>query len=111
MEEKQILDRLWDNYELSFTEASALRKPIESMAKENRLIADLRREISSLGTPNLGAIEEYKRVSERYEFLSTQRDDVEKAKSAARVEHGVLTVTLPKTEQARTKVERQIEIG
>ena len=80
MEEKQILDRLWDNYELSFTEASALRRPIESMAKENRLIADLRREISSLGTPNLGAIEEYKRVSERYEFLSTQRDDVEKAK-------------------------------
>ena len=80
MEEKQILDKLWDNYELSFTEASALRKPIESMAKENRLIADLRREISSLGTPNLGAIEEYKRVSERYEFLSTQRDDVEKAK-------------------------------
>lgn len=38
-------------------------------------------------------------------------DDVEKAKISARVEHGVLTVTLPKTEQARTKVERQIEIG
>ncbi|MBR3726603.1 MAG: Hsp20/alpha crystallin family protein [Prevotella sp.] len=38
-------------------------------------------------------------------------DDVEKAKIAARVEYGVLTVTLPKTEQARTKVERQIEIG
>ena len=38
-------------------------------------------------------------------------DDVEKAKIAARVEHGVLTVTLQKTEQARTKVERQIEIG
>ena len=37
-------------------------------------------------------------------------DDVEKAKIAARVEHGVLTVTLPKTEQARMKVERQIEI-
>ena len=38
-------------------------------------------------------------------------DDVEKAKISARVEHGVLNVTLPKTEQARTKVERQIEIG
>lgn len=38
-------------------------------------------------------------------------DDVEKAKISARVEHGVLTVTLPKTEQARTKVEREIEIG
>jgi len=38
-------------------------------------------------------------------------DDVEKAKIGAKVEHGVLTIELPKTEQARTKVERQIEIG
>ena len=38
-------------------------------------------------------------------------DDVEKAKIGARVEHGVLYIDLPKTEQARTKVERQIEIG
>ena len=80
MEEKQILDRLWDNYELSHTAAAALRRPVESMAKENRRIAELRREIGALGTPNLGAIEEYKRVSERYEFLTTQRDDVEKAR-------------------------------
>ena len=80
LEEKQILDRLWDNYELSHSAAEALRRPVESMAKENRAIAELRREIASLGTPNLGAIEEYKRVSERYEFLSGQRDDVEKAK-------------------------------
>ena len=80
LEEKQILDKLWDNYELSHTAANALRQPVESMAKENRVIAELRKEIGSLGTPNLGAIEEYKRVSERYEFLSSQRDDVEKAK-------------------------------
>ena len=80
MEEKQILDRLWDNYSLSHTAAMALRRPVESMAKENRAIAEVRREIGELGTPNLVAIEEYKRVSERYEFLSTQRDDVEKAK-------------------------------
>ena len=38
-------------------------------------------------------------------------DDVKKEDITAKVEHGVLTVTLPKTEQARTKVERQIEIG
>jgi chromosome segregation protein len=80
LEEKQILDRLWDNYELSHTAANALRRPVESMAKENRAIAELRRQIGELGTPNLGAIEEYKRVSERYEFLSGQRDDVDKAK-------------------------------
>ena len=41
---------------------------------------DLRRQISSLGTPNLGAIEEFTRVNERYTYLAGQRDDVESAK-------------------------------
>ena len=80
MEEKQILDKLWENYELSHTAAQALRQPVESLTKANRLIGELRREISSLGTPNLGAIEEYERVNTRFEFLSEQRNDVEKAK-------------------------------
>ena len=80
MEEKQILDRLWENYELSHSAASALRQPVENLPKANKEIQDLRRQINALGTPNLGAIEEYERVSSRYDFLSEQRDDVEKAK-------------------------------
>ena len=81
MEEKQILDKLWDNYELSHSAAAALRQPVENLQKANKDIHDLRRQISALGTPNLGAIEEYERVSSRYEFLREQRDDVEKAKT------------------------------
>ena len=81
MEEKQILDKLWDNYELSYSGAQALRQPVENLQKLNREISDLRRRIASLGTPNLGAIEEYERVSTRYEFLVSQRDDIEKAKN------------------------------
>jgi len=81
MEEKQILNKLWENYELSHSAASALRQPVDNLNKTNREIADLRRSIGALGTPNLGAIEEYDRVSARYEFLAGQRDDVEKAKS------------------------------
>ena len=81
MEEKQIMDKLWENYELSHTAAQAMRQPVESLPKANKLIGELRRQINSLGTPNLGAIEEYDRVSERYGFLSGQRDDVTKAKS------------------------------
>ena len=81
MEEKQILDKLWDNYELSHSSAQALRQPVENLQKLNKEISDLRRQISALGTPNLGAIEEYERVSTRYEFLTSQRDDIEKAKS------------------------------
>ena len=80
MEEKQIIDKLWDNYELSRTAAQALRQPVESMTAANKRIAELRREINKLGAVNLGAIEEYARVRERYDFLTSQRDDVEKAK-------------------------------
>ena len=81
LEEKQLLDKLWDGYELSHSAAEAVRRPIESAAKSNRRIAELKKEMNSLGTPNLGAIDEYARVSERYEFLTSQRDDVEKAKN------------------------------
>ena len=81
LEEKQILDKLWDNYELSRSAAEALRQPLESYSKTSRRVGELRRSISALGTPNLGAIDEYKRVSERYNFLSEQRDDVLRSKS------------------------------
>ncbi len=80
MEEKQLLDKLWDNYELSHSDAEALRQPVENLSKLNKSIAEKRREISSLGNPNLGSIEEFERVNTRYEFLTGQRDDVEKAK-------------------------------
>ena len=76
MEEKQILDKLWDNYELSHSTAEALREPVSNLQKANRAIAELRRDIAALGTPNLGSIEEYSRVNERYQFLCGQRDDV-----------------------------------
>ena len=81
MEEKQILDKLWENYELSHTAAQELRQPVENLQKANKEITDLRRQISALGTPNIGAIEEYERVNARYEMFTTQRDDVEKAKN------------------------------
>ena len=80
MEEQQIISKLWDNYELSHTKAQEVRQPVDNLPKLNREIADLRRQISALGSPNIGAIEEYERVSTRYEFLTSQRDDVEKAR-------------------------------
>ena len=81
LEEKQIIDKLWDSYELSYSAAETIRQPVASLQKENRAIAELRRQISALGNPNLGAIEEYERVSTRYEFLTGQRDDVQSARA------------------------------
>ena len=80
MEEKQILDRLWEHYELSHSDAQAQRIELESVPKATRRIGELKRDISALGTPNIGAIEEFERVNTRYTYLTGQRDDVEKAK-------------------------------
>ncbi len=80
MEEKQILDRLWEHYELSHSDAMEQRIELESVPKATRRIAELNRSIKALGTPNIGAIEEYDRVNTRYTYLSEQRTDVEKAK-------------------------------
>ena len=76
MEEKQIIDKLWDSYGLTPGTAPEKRGQIESVASGSRRIGELKRKISALGTPNLGAIEEYARVNERYTYLASQRDDV-----------------------------------
>ena len=76
LEEKTIIDKLWDSYELTPGTAVEKRGQIESVAAGNRRVSELKRKISALGTPNLGAIEEYARVNERYTYLVGQRDDV-----------------------------------
>ena len=80
MEENTILDKLWERYELSHSDAMEQRVELESVPKATRRIAELNREIKGLGTPNIGAIEEYERVNTRYTYLSEQRGDVEKGK-------------------------------
>ncbi len=80
MEESQILDKLWESYELSHEAAKAQRVELESVPKAQRRIGELRRAISALGSINPDAVEEFARVNERYTYFSEQRDDVTKAK-------------------------------
>ena len=80
IEERNTIDRLWETYGLTPGTAQEKRGHIESIAAGTRRIAELKRSISNLGTPNLGAIEEYVRVNERYTYLTGQRDDVLTAK-------------------------------
>mgnify|MGYP004562947999 CR=1 FL=1 len=94
LEEKQIVDKLWDSYELTPGTAEAEKVEIESLAAANKRIAEVRRKISALGTPNLGAIEEYARVSERYEYLASQRDDVQHAKKELEAIIGSITTEM-----------------
>ena len=81
MEEKGILDKLWETYELSHEAAKQQRLELESVPKAQRRIGELKKAISGLGNINLDAIEEFERINERYTYLTDQRDDVRKSKS------------------------------
>lgn len=81
MEERQIIDKLWEGYQLTYDTAQAQRITLDSHGKASRQIAEFKRQISALGNVNLGAIEEYQRVKERYDYLTGQRDDVQMSKS------------------------------
>jgi len=80
LEEKQILDRLWDTYELSHSAALAIRQEIDSISAAGREVAQFKQEIGKLGTPNLGAIEQFEIIGTRHAYFIEQRDDIEKAK-------------------------------
>lgn len=74
-------DMLFEQYELTRHEAEALGIVIENMAEAKKRLHEIKVAIRALGSINVGAIEEYKEVSERYEFLKEQIGDIEKSKS------------------------------
>ena len=71
---------MWEEYELTLNHAKELRNPnLTDLADMKRRIQELKGEIRALGNVNVNAIEEYKSVSERYEFLKGQHDDLVEA--------------------------------
>ena len=81
--EKQLDDavnKLFDEYQLTKSDAEALNIVIEDYQQAHRSLQELKSKIRALGNVNVGAIEEYKEVSERYEFMKAQLDDIEKSR-------------------------------
>lgn len=76
----ELNDMLFEQYELTKREAEALNIEIENMSDAKKRLHEIKVAIKNLGSINVGAIEEYKEVSQRYEFLKEQIDDVEKSK-------------------------------
>jgi len=56
---ESIQNRMWDEYELTYTNALELKKDIGSMAQAQKRIAEIRNEIKELGPVNVAAIDEY----------------------------------------------------
>ncbi|WP_373209468.1 chromosome segregation protein SMC [Allofournierella massiliensis] len=77
----ELIAKLWEEYQLTMSDAQPLCVPFESAAELRRLVAETRGRIRALGNVNVGAIEEYKEVSERYTFLKNQVQDVEKSRA------------------------------
>ena len=75
-----IIAKLWDEYELTRSEAQKQAVDIEDLSVAKSRLAELKQKIKSLGNVNVSAIEEYKEVSERYEFMKAQVADVENSK-------------------------------
>ena len=76
-----LTSKLYDEYQLTRREAVALEIEIDDYSLAAKRLAELKSQIRALGSVNVSAIEEYKEVSERYEFLSGQISDVETSRA------------------------------
>ena len=75
-----IVASLWDEYELTVSQAKELRTPMESAAAARRRIAQLKQDMKALGHVNVDAIEEYKEVKQQFDFYTAQIEDLEVSK-------------------------------
>ena len=79
-EQEETERKLFEEYALTRREAAEIATPIESVPKARQRLSELKGQIKALGNVNVAAIDEYKEVSSRYEFLSEQVNDVEVSK-------------------------------
>lgn len=97
--------KLWEEYELTLSDAAELCVPFESVTDLRRQVGEVRSKIRALGNVNVGAIEEYAEVRERYEFLRAQVADVEKSKAEL---NGMINALSSEMETLFTKSFEQI---
>ncbi len=76
-----IINQLREVYELNRSEAIELADKLEDINEAQKKLNDIKKDIRALGNVNVEAIEEYKEVSERYEFMSEQIADIQRSKS------------------------------
>ena len=83
------INYMWDEYEITLSDASALRnEEMNDLAVMKKGIASLKEQIKKLGDVNVNAIEDYKNLMERYQFLKTQHDDLVEAEKTL---EGIIT--------------------
>ena len=79
-EMENLSERIWNDYELTYSTALEYKAEIGTVTEAQKNLASLRGQIRALGNVNVDAIEEYKSVKERFDFLSNQFNDLTTAK-------------------------------
>ena len=77
-----VSGKLWDEYELTYSDAEKYRLPPEKMDKAPSRLASLRAKIRSMGTINVNAVEEYAATKQRFDFLTEQTEDLNKTRAS-----------------------------
>ena len=80
-EYKQIQDRIWEDYELTYASAEPFRQDGFKLTESEKRITAIRQRIRAMGTVNVAAVDEYRRTVERVTEMSSQRDDLIKART------------------------------
>ncbi|MBO4297711.1 MAG: chromosome segregation protein SMC, partial [Clostridia bacterium] len=80
-EYKQIQDRIWEDYELTYAGAEPFRQPDFKLTESEKRVAVIRAAIRAMGPVNVAALDEYRQTVDRVEALTSQRDDLMKAQA------------------------------
>ncbi len=75
-----VTSKLWDEYELTYSDAEKHRLPPEKMEKASSRLSSLKTKIRSMGVINVNAVEEYRQIKERFDFLTAQVEDLQKTR-------------------------------
>ena len=97
-----IINKMWEEYELTPNNVKDCRKP-ENVAETQKKVNSLRKELKELGSVNVDAIEEYKNMKERYDFMCEQRVDLED--TMAKLRKIIADMTQTMKEQFKTQFE------
>ena len=74
-------NRLWEDYETTYDNVKGKYPEVSNISETTKLVNSLKNKIRNLGPVNIAAIDEYREISERYEFLMSQRNDIAEAKA------------------------------
>ena len=99
---EDLINRLWEEYELTPNNAGEFKKP-DNVQLAQKQTNELRREIADLGSINIDAIEDYKKMQERYDFMNEQRFDLEESITKLRNVISDMTTTMQKQFAERFK--------